>query len=373
MLDYIIQLRNNFFRFCYKYILKPIFFINDPEKVHDFMVRIGVFLGRYSIFRFLTSLSFNYKSSVLSQNILGINFENPIGLAAGFDKDAVLTEIMPYVGFGFVEVGSITGNYCEGNPKPRLWRLPKSEALVVYYGLKNKGSEYISNFLRNKKFVIPVGTSIAMTNCKENLDLTNAVQDYKKAFIAFVDIGHYFTINISCPNAEGGQPFSVPENLEKLLFEIDQINTKKPIFLKLSPDMSLDDLNRILDIADQHKIDGIISTNLTKKRDNPKIVEDILPPVGGMSGKIVQDKSDDFISYIYRRYPKRFVLIGCGGVFSAEDAYKKIRMGASLVQMITGLIYEGPQNVGQINKDLSYLLKRDRFRNISDAVGVDVI
>lgn len=373
MVEQIIQIRNWILKICYRYILKPIFFINDPERVHDFMVRIGSFLGKYSILRLLTSLSFNYRNSILNQNILGINFENPIGLAAGFDKDAVLTEIMPSVGFGFIEVGSITGSYCEGNPKPRLWRLPKSESLVVYYGLKNKGAEYISNFLKNKKFEIPIGTSVAMTNCKENLDLKNAIEDYKKAFTAFIDIGHYFTINISCPNAEGGQPFSVPENLEKLLVEIDKINTKKPIFIKLSPDMSLDDLNKILDIADKHRIDGIISTNLTKKRDNPKIVEDILPPVGGISGRAVQDKSDDFISYIYRRYPKRFVLIGCGGVFSAEDAYKKIRMGASLVQMITGLIYEGPQNVSQINKDLVNLLKRDRFKNINEAIGIDVI
>jgi len=373
MLDYIIQLRNRFFELCYKYILKPIFFINDPERVHDFMAKTGVFLGKYSFLRFLTSLSFNYKNNILKQKILGINFENPLGLAAGFDKDAVLTDIMPHVGFGFVEVGSITGSYCEGNPKPRLWRLPKSESLVVYYGLKNKGADYISNFLKSKNFKIPIGTSIAMTNCKENLDLNNAIEDYKKAFSAFIEIGHYFTINISCPNAEGGQPFSVPENLEKLLSEIDKIKTQKPIFIKLSPDMSLDDLNKILDIADRHKIDGIISTNLTKKRDNPKIIEDVLPPVGGISGRAVQDKSDDFISYIYRRHPNRFILIGCGGVFSAEDAYKKIKAGASLIQMITGLIYKGPQNVSQINKDLVSLIKKDRFKNISEAIGSDII
>lgn len=373
MVDYIVKVRNRIISFLYQYILKPVFFLNDPEKIHDKMVYLGNILGRYSVFRFITGVSFNYKDDILKQNILGIDFINPIGLAAGFDKDAVLTDIIPLVGFGFMEVGSITGNYCKGNSKPRLWRLPKSKSLVVNYGLKNKGSEYISMYLGNRNFTIPVGTSIAMTNCEENLDILNAIQDYKKAFNFFTDIGQYFTINISCPNTIGGQPFLEPDNLERLLYFIDEIETKKPIFIKLSPDVSLDRLNIILDIADKHRISGIICTNLTKKRDSIKIMESIIPPVGGISGKVIQNTADDFLAFIYRKYKKRFILVGCGGVFSAEDAYKKIRSGATLVQMITGLIYEGPQVVSQINQGLTELLRKDNYKNISEAIGVDVI
>ncbi|MFA7216374.1 MAG: quinone-dependent dihydroorotate dehydrogenase [Candidatus Paceibacterota bacterium] len=373
MKDYLVRLRNRTISFLYKYLLKPIFFLNDPEVIHDKMVYLGNLLGKYKISRLITGISFNYRNDLLKQNVLGLDFENPIGLAAGFDKDAVLTDILPFIGFGFAEVGSITGNYCEGNPKPRLWRLPKSKALVVYYGLKNKGSEFISRYLSDKNFKIPVGTSVAMTNCKENLNILNAIEDYRKAFGCFVDIGQYFTINISCPNTLGGQPFSEPENLEKLLYSLDKIETNKPIFIKLSPDVSLDKLNTILDIADKHRVSGIICTNLTKKRDSLNIIEEVVPPFGGISGKVLQNTADDLLAYIYRKYKKRFILIGCGGVFSAEDAYKKIRSGATLVQIVTGLIYEGPQVVSQINQGLVYFLKRDRFKKISEAIGVDVI
>ena len=361
--------------FLYKKVLKPLLFKVDPEFVHDRFVVIGIVLGKFYLTRKVCSLFFEYQDKSLEQDILGIHFKNPIGLSAGFDKNAEITDILPSVGFGFVEVGSITGNVCLGNPKPRLWRLKNSQGLVVHYGLKNDGCEAIAKRLKKKlqkeNFKIPVGISVAMTNCQENLNIESAIQDYSKAFKTLEPFGAYITVNISCPNTIGGQPFVEKDKLEQLLTTLDTIPTQKPIFIKFSPDMNDSELDDLLDVASKHRVHGIICTNLTKKRDNKNIFETHVPKNGGMSGKIVQDMSDKMLAHIYRRHGKRFVLIGSGGVFSAEDAYRKIRLGASVIQLITGMIFEGPQLIGQINKGLAELLKRDGFNNVSEAVGVD--
>ncbi len=371
MKNLITKCRNAFIHFCYVAVLKPIYFRMDPENVHDRMTAFGVKLGRYKAMRAISRAAFGYSNKRLEQKILGMIFANPIGLAAGFDKNAELTQILPSVGFGFEEVGSITGYACQGNAKPRLWRLKESKGLVVYYGLKNDGCDAISARLRDLRFENRIGTSVAMTNCKDNLDIEKAVQDYAKAFRAFVEIGDYFTLNVSCPNAEGGQTFMDSVKLDRLLTEIDRIPTDKPVFIKLSPDISFEALDSILEVAKKHRIHGIITTNLTKKRNNPLIVDENVPVVGGVSGKPVQDLSDKLLSYIHKKEKSRFVLIGCGGIFTAEDAYKKIRAGASLVQMITGMIFEGPQVISEINRGLVKLLDRDGFNNVNEAVGVD--
>lgn len=357
------------FRWKYKHILKPAFFMLDPEVVHDRMIGVGKMLGKFSATRKITSAYFNYENPILEQTVLGINFKNPVGLAAGFDKNAELLQILPSVGFGFVEIGSITGYPCEGNKKPRLWRLKKSKGLVVNYGLKSDGCEVIAKRLENKKFRNVIGTSVAMTNCQANLDIETAIKDYAKAFTALSKIGDYFTINISCPNAHGGQPFVDHEKLDKLLTVIDTIPTDKPIFIKLSPDLEMSEVDNILNVIEKHTIHGIICSNLTKPRNNPKIVDDNVPEKGGISGKPVQDLSDKLISYIYQKTKERYVLIGVGGVFNAEDAYKKIKLGATLVQIITGMIFEGPQLIGEINRGLVELLAKDGFKNITEAVG----
>ncbi|MDQ5968871.1 MAG: dihydroorotate dehydrogenase [Patescibacteria group bacterium] len=366
-----VKCRNGLIRFAYKGILKPLFFRRDPEDVHDAMTRVGVMLGAHAFTRTITRWKFGYSDSSLQQRIWGITFPNPIGLAAGFDKDAELTSIIPSVGFGFEEIGSVTGLPCAGNPKPRLWRLPKSQGLVVWYGLKNKGSKYISEKLRGKKFQFPIGTSVAMTNCSANLDITTAISDYHMAFEAFTTIGDYYTVNISCPNVTGGQPFVEPEKLDLLLTDLDTIVTAKPICIKLSPDISLDELDQILVVAEKHRVHGIICGNLTKNKDNKRIIDSNLSEHGGISGKPTEELSNALISHIYKSKKDKFVIIGCGGVFSAEDAYKKIKSGASLIQLITGMIFEGPQVVSEINCGLTDLLRRDGFSSISEAVGVD--
>jgi dihydroorotate dehydrogenase len=366
-----IYYRNKVGHGLYTYVLKPVFFLNDPEFVHDRMMGVGKILGKTKVSRKLVSGLFNYRHPMLEQKILGIDFKNPIGLSAGFDKNAELTDILPSVGFGFAEVGSITGNPCTGNPKPRLWRLKRSKSLVVYYGLKNDGCEAIAHRLKGKHFSIPIGMSVAMTNCIDNLNIKKAIFDYAKALRIMEKTGDYSTVNISCPNTHGGQPFIEPHKLDYLLDILDEIPTTKPVFVKLSPDMSPRELDKILDVLKKHRVHGIICTNLTKKRDNPKILDKHVPSHGGLSGKVVQELSDRMLAYIYRREGKRFVLVGCGGVFNAADAYKKIRLGASLIQMITGMIFEGPQVISEINRGLVDLLKRDGFANIHDAIGVD--
>ena len=343
----------------------------DPEFVHDTIAFFGKSLGKFTITKKITKSLFYYESPVLNQTILGIKFSNPIGLSAGFDKNAELLDILPSVGFGFAEVGSITGEPCKGNDKKRLWRMPNSKSLLVNYGLKNDGAEAISRRLSNKRFAFPVGISVAKTDSVQTVETANGVADYVKAYRLFANIGDYTTINISCPNAYGGQPFTDPERLEILLSEIDKVETSKPTFVKFSPDMTEQQLDSLLAVLGKHKVAGIVCTNLTKKRDLESIKDSDVPDVGGMSGKVVEDLSNKLLSDVYRKTNGRYILIGSGGVFSAEDAYKKIRLGANLIQMITGMIYEGPQVIGEINKGLESLLIRDGFKNISEAIGVD--
>lgn len=355
--------------FLYRNALKPILFLFDAEKVHDRFVKIGSFLGRHRTTRIATRWLFAYKDARLEQTVLGMKFANPVGLSAGFDKDARAVDIMPEVGFGFVEVGSVTGESCEGNPKPRLWRLPKLKSLVVHYGLKNDGCEKISERLRGRKFVIPVGVNMAKTNNMACADTEAGIADYAKAFSAFAEkgIGDYFTVNISCPNAYGGEPFVDPERLDRLMTRIDSIPTQKPVFLKLSPDIVGEKLDAILEVCAKHRVHGFVCTNLTKEKKD----ENDIRMKGGLSGMLVQKLSDEQISYIYKKTRGKYVIIGVGGIFTADDAFRKIQLGATLVELITGMIYQGPQIIGQINRGLVRLMNKKGYKNISEVVGMD--
>lgn len=367
------KIRNSILKCLYRFVLKPIYFKFDPEDVHDFMIKKGVKLGNSKFGKGFISFLFNFFNDKLEQKILNIDFKNPIGLAAGFDKNAQLTKILPSLGFSFAELGSITGEVCKGNPKPRLWRMPKSKSLQVYYGLKNDGAKNISSKLLNQNFDLKVGISIAKTNSNLVIDLKSEVLDYLKAYKLFDNVNNdYFTINISCPNAFGGQPFTDPIKLDSLLKNIEnvKVKNKKPIFIKLSPDLDKKKLDELLAVISKYKVDGIICSNLTKKFDNSKI-KDIKSEKGGISGKVVEDLANELLAYIFQKTQNKYILIGCGGVFSAENAYKKIKLGASLIQLISGMIFVGPQLISSINLGLLDLLKKDGFENISDAIGVD--
>lgn len=377
MKNFLIKISTGIIGFFYRNAAKKALFRLDPETAHERMLRMGKFLGSNAVTQNIISLALNFSDKSLGQTVCGIKFKNPVGLSAGFDKNAELTGIIPSVGFGFMEVGSITGEYCEGNPKPRLWRLPKSKSILVYYGLKNEGCETISKKLADKKFKIPVGISVAKTNSPETIDLKKGVADYVKCAKAFSDsgIGDYFTINISCPNAYGGQPFTDPSSLEMLLTEFDKLKIRKPIFIKMPQEIACDAVDKIIDSIGRHNIQGLICTNLAKKRDNPEILQEELENLpkdkGGFSGKPTEKSANDLIGYIYKKTGGKYVIIGCGGIFTAEDAYKKIKLGASLLQMITGMIFGGPQAISEINSGLAELLKKDGFKNVSEAIGKD--
>lgn len=308
---------------------------------------------------------------MLQTEVCGIKFKNPIGLAAGYDKDCQLTSIMQSVGFGYEEVGSITGEPCKGNPRPRLFRLVKDKALLVHYGLNNKGAEFLSKYLKGKRFRFPLGVSVAKTN-DSRINTKEAVADYVKAFKLMHPIGNYTTINVSCPNTFDGQTFGHPKNLNLLLKEISKLKIIKPVFLKIKPDLSLETLDEVLKVVKKFKfISGFIFSNITLKREGLKTpLKEI--GAGGISGKPVKKKSTEMIKFVYKKTKGKYVIIGCGGIFTAKDAYEKIRAGASLLQLVTGMIYEGPACIKNINKGLVKLLKQDGFRNIADAVGADV-
>jgi dihydroorotate dehydrogenase len=354
----------------YGRVLKPLLFTADPEDVHDRFTNVGEMLGTTEAGRAITRALFGYDHPMLRSTVRGMTFANPVGLAAGFDKNARLLNILPEVGFGFEEIGSVTGRPCAGNPRPRLWRLPKSEALTVYYGLKNDGADAISDRLRNRTFRYPVGISAAKTNDKETADPDKAVADYAHVVSRFRGIGDYLTINISCPNTFGGEPFTDPVLLDRLLTEVDGL-ADKPVFLKLAVDLPTQQLDEIIEVCSRHRIDGFVCSNLTKNRANMRIADADVPSKGGISGKPVQALSDEQIRYIYRRTAGKYTIIGVGGIFSAEDAYRKIKLGASLVQLITGMIFRGPQLIGEVNRGLVELLKRDGYRSITEAVGAD--
>ena len=351
----------------YKKYIRPKLFKSDPESIHNLII----YLGRVMAFTKLSRLlrfNFVFKDKRLENEVMGIKFENPVGLSAGFDKNAQLTDFIPDLGFGFIEVGSVTANFCEGNPKPRLHRLVKDNAIIVHYGLANQGAEKIYQRLKDKCFRIPLGISIAKTN-DSTIKGEKSVEDYFKSFELLKNIGDYITINISCPNSGDGRSFEDPILLESLLKKIEKVRRDEKIVLKISPDISERNLNLVINLSKRYKINGFIISNLSKKRENLSEDEN-LKYAGGISGRPIQYKSDELIKKVYKKTKGKFVIIGSGGIFNGEDAYRKIKNGASLVQLITGMIYEGPGIVKKINHELVELLEKDKFKNIQEAIGI---
>lgn len=334
---------------------------------------LGQVIGSVAPLRWVTRKVLRYQDPALEQTVAGLKFTNPVGLSAGFDKNAKLLKALPAVGFGFAEIGSITLEAYVGNPKPRLFRLPKSKGLVVYYGLMNQGVEKIvKRIKRNFKGDMVLGISVAKTNCERTATVEAGVEDYYECtkYLEEQQIGDYYTINISCPNTFGGEPFTTPDRLEKLLAKLDTLHIQKPVFIKMPINLPQSETRELLDVIVNHKVTGIVIGNLTKVRDS-ELIKDTIPEhvKGGISGIPTQKLSNELISFAYQNYGDKLVIIGVGGIFSAQDAYEKIKRGASLVQLITGMIFEGPQLIGQINHDLVKLLKADGYSNISEAVG----
>jgi dihydroorotate dehydrogenase subfamily 2 len=365
--------------YAYKYVMKPLLFLVDAEIVHENMVRMGGSMLKIKIFKNLFKSIFVKKYKNLEQNILGIKFNTPIGLAAGFDYEARLTNTLPFVGFGFETVGTITNTSYEGNPRPMLGRLPKSKSLLVNKGFKNLGISETLKKLGSKKFLFPVGLSIGRTNSVELDTMDKSIEDIVKAFKLAKKSklqNAYYELNISCPNLMHNLSINFYKitNLEKLLVAVDKINLKKPVFVKMPIDQTDRDSLKMLQVIAKHKIKGVIFGNLQTDKTNKILVQSEVGKfkMGKYSGKPTFENSNRLIKLTYKNFKNRFVIIGTGGVFNADDAWTKFENGASLVQLITGMIFEGPQLLAQINRDLSARLQKEGYKNISEIVGTAV-
>ncbi|ESP93159.1 quinone-dependent dihydroorotate dehydrogenase [Pseudoalteromonas luteoviolacea] len=367
----IIGIRNFVLKLLYRAV-RPLIFLMDPEDAHYMFKRVGVILGSNFLTRWITSFFFNYGHRSLNIEVDGIKYRNPLGLSAGFDKDGELTKIYPSIGFGLAELGSFTGEVCPGNPGKRLFRMVKSKSILVWYGLNNQGAEKISSRLKGVNFgKLKVGINAAKSNITPEFDLQDSIDDYTKTMKLFKDIGDYYTINISCPNTQDGEPFVDKANLDALLIAVNEHRVEgRPIYVKLAADMTLEEINIIVDACVEHKMDGVVLTNLAKPKFNEEYVKDELPfHKGAMSGLPLQRISTNVIRHVYRRTRGELTIIGVGGVFTAKDAYEKITSGASILHMISTLIFDGPQNINEINRGLVKLLKADGFNSIEEAVG----
>jgi len=370
------------FAFFYQNLLRKIFFLLDAEFIHETMLSKGEILGKLTPIKFFINRITSYPDKSLKQKIVGLNFDSPVGLAAGFDYEAKLPLITPALGFGFQTIGTITNMPYEGNPKPRFGRLPKSKSLMVNKGFKNEGANQVIKKLGNfviKDFEIPIGISIGRTNSPKLPSLKQSIQDIVEAFEKFErsKVKHkYYELNISCPNIihEGEITFYPPKNLKQLLSAVEKLRIKKPIFIKMPIEKTDRETLNLLEVISKYKIAGVIIGNLQKNRKDPSFVKEEVKKwkVGNFSGKPTFNRSNELIRIAYKKFGKKLIIIGCGGIFNADDAYTKIKLGASLVQLITGMIYQGPQLIAQINLGLIDRLKTDGFKNIKDAVGVDV-
>ena len=362
-------LKNNMYSF-----VKKILFRLNPEFVHDAVLFLGGLATKFHLQKLFSSF-YNYKNKRLEQEIAGMYFQNPVGLAAGFDKDAKLIQFLPAFGFGFLEVGSITYEPYEGNKTPHLIRLPDDKSILVNFGLKSKGAYIVAKnleqFTVKKSSNVPIGISIAATN-KQYKNQKEMAEEFVKAYSVLKKYGDYMTPNISCPKSCGGEGFCSSNNVSLLLETFHNITKKekitKPIFLKLKIDLSLNEVDKIVSLAKKYSyIKGFVVGNLTKKREN--LVTKNVPAFGGLSGKLCYEKAIQIIKCI-RKKDKKSIIIGCGGVFTSDDAYEMLKSGANVIQLITGMIYNGPATVRNINKGIALRLEKEGYQNLSEAITV---
>jgi dihydroorotate dehydrogenase subfamily 2 len=359
----------------YRYGVRPLLFLLPSEVVHERLTLIGEQIGQSKFLRQFLASMLATADTRLSQDLFGIHFSSPIGLSAGFDYKAQLTMVASSLGFGFETIGTITNHAYAGNPSPRLGRLVKSKSLLVNKGFKNTGVDSVLAKLSSQSFSLPVGISIGRTNSRKITTVQDSIQDICEAFTKVKESKipfSYYELNISCPNLFGNVSFYPPQHLKQLLTAVFAVGISKPLFIKMPIEKSDEEVVDMLEVITQFPVSAVIFGNLQKNRQDPSLVrkEMLKYPVGNFSGKPTQRRSDELIALTYRLYGKRVPIIGCGGVFTAADAYRKICLGASLVQMITGLIFEGPQVVSEINQGLGELLRRDGFSTIAEAVGV---
>ncbi|MGY6650168.1 quinone-dependent dihydroorotate dehydrogenase [Wenyingzhuangia sp. IMCC45574] len=337
----------------YKSIIRPIFFQYDPEKVHYFVFDTVKALSKIPGVPALTRAFYKVNHPKLRRELFGINFENPVGLAAGFDKNAVLFNELADYGFGFIEIGTVTPKGQEGNPKKRLFRLKEDAGIINRMGFNNLGVTEIVKNLRNNKGKVIIGGNIGKNT---NIPTEQYTQDYCEVFEELHPHVDYFVLNVSCPNVSSHAKLEDKDYLLELVAAVQKINnTKKeqrPILLKIAPDLNHNQLDEIIELVAETKLDGVIASNTSVNREGLKATEEQLAAIGngGLSGKPIKDRSTAVVKYLAEKSNKAFPIIGVGGIHSAEDALEKIKAGADLVQVYTGFIYEGPSLVKKINK-----------------------
>ena len=341
--------------------LRPFIFNLDPETAHDLAIKSL----KYNVLP--KSLFTVEDEEILNTKLFGKIIDNPIGLAAGFDKSAEVYNEIFKIGFGFVEVGTVTPKKQYGNQKPRVFRLEKDQALINRLGFNNDGSDAIKKRIEHNA---PDG--LLGINIGPNKDTDNMYNDFLSCAKTFFPIGDYITINISSPNTEGLRNFHEKENLEKLLIKINEIRKesdfKKSFLLKVSPDLDEDSINNIVELSLKNNINGIILTN-TSDKNRDKLIDNQKNEKGGLSGQPIKDLSTKIIKKFYKKLNGKIPIIGVGGVDSGNAAFEKIAAGASAIQLYTGMIYKGPMIVKEIKKGLIIKLNEKGFKNISEAVG----
>jgi dihydroorotate dehydrogenase len=337
----------------YKLLIRPILFLIDAERVHHLIFGLLKFKARIPGVKSFLSVLFDYQNASLEREVFGIKFKNPVGLAAGFDKDAKLVDELACFGFGFIEIGTLTPKPQPGNDKPRLFRLPLDKALINRMGFNNGGVVAASERLRKRKSKVIVGGNIGKNKITPN---ENAFDDYAYCFEQLYPYVDYFVVNVSSPNTPGLRELQEKEPLRKLLSYVKTLSLSKPvhkpILLKIAPDLTSSQLDDVIEILRETKTDGVIATNTTISRNGLHTPQPNIDAIGngGLSGAPLAVRSNEVIKYLRQQLGKEYPIIGVGGIMTPEDAVEKLKAGADLIQIYTGFVYEGPAFVKRINR-----------------------
>lgn len=339
----------------YKLLIRPVLFLFSPETIHHFTFKTLKTLGSIPGVLPLIKSVYSISDKQLERTLFGITFKNPVGLAAGFDKDAILIDELAAFGFGFIEIGTLTPKPQPGNDKPRLFRLPEDQAIINRMGFNNHGVDEAVEKLRTRKSNVIVGGNIGKNKVTPN---EQAFEDYNKCFEALYSYVDYFVVNVSSPNTPNLRELQEKEPLKKLLSEVKALSLAKekpkPVLLKIAPDLNSEQLNDVVEILKETNTDGVIATNTTISREG--LISDTQKVAaigaGGLSGKPLATRATEVISYLRKKLGPDFPIIGVGGIMSAQDAVDKLNAGADLIQIYTGFIYEGPALIKSINKAL---------------------
>ncbi len=338
----------------YERLARPLAFRIDPETVHDLAMK-GLRSGAFRAPAFSDPL--------LESDRFGVHFPNPVGLAAGFDKNGVALNRWKELGFGFVEAGTVTYHAQPGNPKPRMFRVPEAQGIINRMGFNNEGAAALAGRVALAKPGIPLGINLGKSKITE---LADAPNDYAESFRLLHGQGDYFVVNVSSPNTPGLRALQDAGALREILSAMREVDATRPVFVKVAPDLAFEALDELVSVAIEAKLTGLIATNTTVARE--MLAKDP-GEAGGLSGRPVQAMSDKSLAHLYKSCPRNMILVGVGGIMDGDDAYRKITLGAHLVQLYTGWIYGGPALVPQINRRIAELMRRDGFKSLDEARG----